>query len=118
MLLPSDYKALLEAHPFPPKSYAWNYLLVGDADLLISLARVRDVLPPHSFLIGADGGESLYFIDLSRDMSPVFEFDGETRKVTEKSPDLLAFVEKCREMAAESLRKAIEANNRRGPTKR
>jgi hypothetical protein len=44
-------------------------------------------------------------MDLSRDMSPIFEYDVETGKITEKSPDLLAFVQKCREMDEEMQRR-------------
>src|SRR5437867_2513021 len=69
IILPSDYKALLEGYPFPANTYISDYLLLGDADVLIAAARVFTWLPPNSFVIGRDGSESTYFIDLSRESS-------------------------------------------------
>ena|ERR1041384_8001648 len=111
--LPDDYKAFMRSYPFQSDSIASENIM-DDANWLIEATGTRHRLfPPHTFIIGTDGGESTYFLDLSRQPSPVFNFDLETRGITEESPDLQAFVNKCRESEAEVRRDEEEMERRK-----
>ena len=94
--LPSDYKSLMTAYPFPPESFAADCLLPDSADKLLEISRDRQKLPPNSFIIGDDSAEETYFIDVSREHSPVYVFDVETEKVREKAPSLADYIQHCR----------------------
>lgn len=95
--LPADYRSLMLAYPFPPESFSAEQLLPDSAATLLQLAGGSENLPPHSFIIGDDGGVETYFIDVSRQRSPVYVFQLETGKVQEEAPSLDAYVQKCRD---------------------
>jgi hypothetical protein len=99
--LPSDYTSLMAAYPFPSDSFAAESLLPNSADCILELAGARKSLPPNSFIIGNDGGEEVYFIDLTRHPSPVYVFELETGKAKEHAPHLDAYVHKCADAETE-----------------
>jgi hypothetical protein len=99
--LPGDYRSLMLDYPFPADSYTAECLLVNDPEALKELAAERDPLPPQSFIVGDDGGEELYFIDLTRASSPVYVFQLETGQVKEASPSLQAYVQACEQTERE-----------------
>ena len=111
--LPADYRALMLAYPFPPDSFSAECLLPDSADRLLELAGARENLPPHSFIIGDDGGEETYFIDVSRQPSPVYVFQLETGKVKEEAAGLDAYVQKCRDADDEIRRDQAEMARKR-----
>ena len=105
--LPKDYRALLQAYPFPPDSFTAEFAMPNDATHLIETNRERSTqaLPPHNrgrtvpsssyFEIGGDGGEESYLIDLAQQQSPVYVYDLETNELREAASDLQSFVEQC-----------------------
>jgi hypothetical protein len=99
--LPADYRSLMLAYPFPPDSLSADCLLPNSVDAVLDHADTGGTLPPHSFTIGGDGGEEIYFIDLSRQPSPVFVYDLETGKIKEEAPSLDAYVQQCRDTEEE-----------------
>jgi hypothetical protein len=102
--LPADYRSLMLSYPFPPDSFTAENMLPDNAARLLESAGGRDNLPPRSFIIGNDGGEEIYFIDTSRQQSPVFVFDLETGEIKEYAPTLEAYIQKCRDTDAQILR--------------
>ena len=95
--LPEDYRSLMTAYPFAPSSFTAEVLLPDSADWLLASAGLVNDLPANSFIIGGDGGEESYFIDVSRQRSPVFVFDLETGKVWQKASSLSVYVEQCKD---------------------
>ena len=65
-------------------------------------------LPPNSFVIGADGGEEVYFIDCSKDPSPVYVYELETGMTKVEAPNLDGYVQKCRDTELEIKRDEAE----------
>jgi hypothetical protein len=111
--LPNDYKSLMTAYPFPADSFSADCLLSDNADRLLEVSRGRQKLPPNSFIVGDDSGEETYFIDLSREHSPVHVFNVETGRMTEKFPSLEAYVQHCRKTDEELRRYAERVENRK-----
>ena len=111
--LPSDYKSLMTAYPFPPDSLSADCLLPDSVDSLLKISRSRQKLPPHSFVIGDDSADETYFLDVSQEHSPVFVFDVPTGKVRERFPSLVAYVEHCKETDGKLRRYAKLVENRK-----
>ncbi|HTL59033.1 MAG TPA: SMI1/KNR4 family protein [Candidatus Limnocylindrales bacterium] len=99
--LPKNYKALMANYPFAPDSFTEEFLLPNSVEGLPGSAAAGIKLPPSSFIIGTDGGEQVYFIDWSKESSPVYVFELETGRTKEEAPSLDAYVEKCRDMGLE-----------------
>jgi hypothetical protein len=105
--LPADYRALMQAYPFPPDSFTAEFVMPNDATRLIETNRERSTqsLPPYDrgatmpsssyFEIGGDGGEESYLIDLAQHQSPVYVYDLETDELREAASDLRSFVKQC-----------------------
>ncbi len=87
--VPPWYAATMLAYPFPPDSFANECLLPNDASRVIGLNREVSaaVGVAHSFFVGDDGGEELYFVDLDKPDSPVYVFQVETGKQEVKAID-------------------------------
>jgi hypothetical protein len=120
--LPEDYRALMEAYPFPPDSFTAEFVMPNNATHLIEINRERSTLskpkkgrsePPASYFeIGGDGGEERYLIDLSQAESPVYVYDLETDEVREAALELQSFVAQCA-AADEEIRRDEEFTARR-----
>ena len=92
--LPSDYRQLLLDYPFSEDSFATACMVIRDAEALINLNRGPDkhfvihhregrwVPGRNHFLIGNDGGEERYYLDLDDPRSTVFRFDLETGELS------------------------------------
>ncbi len=83
------YRATMLAYPFPANSFANEFLLPNDPNPILEHNQHSSVYPGigKQFVIGSDGGEEMYFIDLAADSSQVFTFDMETGKHTPKATD-------------------------------
>ena len=78
--LPEFYKSTMLIYPFPTDSFADEFLLPNNSLTIIEYNQPpcehTDIGQP--FVLGSDGGEELYFIDVSSGLSQVFVFDIET----------------------------------------
>ncbi len=111
--LPNDYRTLMTAYPFPADSFSADCLLPNSADRLLELSCARQKLPPHSFIIGDDSADETYFLDASREHSPIYVFDVESGKVRERFPSLDAYVQHCRKTDEELRRYAERVESRK-----
>jgi hypothetical protein len=100
VVLPADYKAVMQAYPIKLDSFT-EYMLLDGVDVMLEANRGCEFLPSQSVVIGSDCGEEMYFIDASRSSSPVFVYDIETRKISEFSPSIAVYVQKCEEIHEE-----------------
>ncbi len=92
--LPGDYQHLLLDYPFTEDSFATTCMVIHDANALLKLNSGPDVqfLSHHRkgrwspqknhFLIGNDGGEVRYYLDLNDPNCSVLKFDLETGELS------------------------------------
>ena len=109
--LPQPYASQLRSYPFSgdsyvAESYLWNdprVLIDSNTDLESIIGGAKADVDPHAhmFQIGSDGGEEIYLIDLRHPTSPIYVYDFERGSITEKCPDLEAWLMHCREAEAE-----------------
>jgi hypothetical protein len=106
--LPATYRALMCSYPFAEDHPAAENWLVPDPDRVLSLQfggyRTRNgpaPWPTHYVVVGNDGGEEAYVLDVSRDPSPVLVFELETGHFRSLAPDLDGFLALIREWHAE-----------------
>ncbi len=94
MLLPEYYRRTMLDYPFPANSFANEFLLPNDPEPIIDYNQGSGEHPGIGklFIIGSDGGEELYFVDLTADNSCVFTFDMETGKHTTKASDWMEYL--------------------------
>jgi len=87
--LPEFYRATMLTYPFPADSFANEFLLPSDPKSILGHNQHSGEYPVigKPFVIGSDGGEEMYFVDLATDSSQVFTFDIETGKHTTKAAD-------------------------------
>ena len=87
--LPEFYRATMLTYPFPADSFANEFLLPNDPKTILEYNQLSAEYPGigKPFMIGSDGGEEMYFVDLAADSSQVFTFDIETGKHTPKAAD-------------------------------
>jgi hypothetical protein len=111
--LPTDYKTLMTAYPFPADSFSADCLLPDSADRLLELSSDRQKLPPHSYIIGDDSADETYFLDASRESSPVYVFEVVSGKVSERFPNLEAYVRHCKKTDENLLRYAARVESRK-----
>jgi len=111
--LPNDYKRLMAAYPFPEDSFSADCLMPDNPDRLLEISRDRNKLPPHGFIIGDDSEYETYFLDTSREFSPVFAFDEQSGKVRERFPNLDAYVQHCEKTDKQINRYAKRTENRK-----
>ncbi len=111
--LPSDYRSVMTAYPFPPESFSADCLLPDSVDRLLEISSERQKLPPNSFIIGDDSADEIYFLDVTRAHSPVFVFDVPSGNVREEFPSFGAYVEDCKETDDELCRYAERVKSRK-----
>ena len=64
--LPSLYRKSLVEYPFPKDSFADEFMLPNDPNLVIE----QNAMLPHAdniIAVGSDGGEQIYFLQLNED---------------------------------------------------
>ncbi len=117
--LPDDYRRAMQNYTFGRDSFAFNDMLLDDAQMIINANRephdiLGDAPPTRDYLwIGGDGGEVYYYLDLRASPCPVHAFDLETRELTLFARDLDDYMAKCGEIDAE-----IEEDERRAAEKK
>jgi hypothetical protein len=107
--LPSEVRATLLAPPFGPSSDVIDIgLLETDAARLQELNEGHrgTVLPtgpwPHTaFVLGENGGEAAYVLDLSRVPAVIQEFSFETKAFTDHAPTWAAWLDRLAETERE-----------------
>ena len=106
--LPAEYRATMLAYPFPADSDAAEWSMPDDAARLHehnTLARQpssrKEPWPRTAFVIGEDGSEAVYVLDLSRQPAVVQEFSLETGHFTDLAPDWPAWLTRLREVQRE-----------------
>ena len=87
--LPEFYRATMLTYPFPANSFANEFLLPNDPIPILEYNQHSGEYPGIGklFVIGSDGGEEMYYVDLAADSSQVFTFDMEIGKHTPKAAD-------------------------------
>ena len=107
--LPTAYRSLMLAYPFGPESQAAELWLPADPDAVVgdtdrarrSFALQGQPWPRDFIIVGGDGGEALYVLDLSREPAPVLAFELETGNTRPLAPNVTAFAELLRAREAE-----------------
>ena len=122
--LPAPYRATMERYPFAAASQTAELALPDDATRIRELNEEyrRSTLPTGpwprtAFVIGEDGGESAYVLDLSRTPAVVQEYSFETSQFTDRTADWSAWVAELRadeqELAADEEFMAAAYRNRK-----
>jgi len=87
--LPEFYRSTMLSYPFSADSFAEEFLLPNNPQSILEYnqhsGEYTGIEKP--FVIGSDGGEEMYFIDLASDSSQVFSFDMEAGKHNVKAKD-------------------------------
>jgi len=87
--LPEFYRRTMLSYPFPVDSFAEEFLLTNDTESVLESnqhpSEYEGIGRP--FLVGSDGGEEIYFVDLAVNSSQVFTYEMETGKHVEKAKD-------------------------------
>lgn len=103
--LPAAYRATMERYPFAPDSEPAEWSLPDDAARIEALNLQHRRMqfrsgpwPETAFVIGEDGGEVAYVLDLARTPAVVQEFSLETGQFTDRTADWSAWLA---ELAAE-----------------
>jgi hypothetical protein len=112
--LPNDYRKLMVAYSFPEGSITADYLLLNSVDELLAISAKEKKLPAHSFVIGQDDEEGeAYFINSSRERSPVYVLSLDSNKVTERFSSLETYVQFCQKTDEKWLRYWEKIENRK-----
>lgn len=112
--LPEQYKSALHEYPFPADSVGQE-MLVSDAGWLLrrnrsdSRASIGGKRPKHPlpslseglFLIGTDGSELEYYLQLNGRTDAVMQYDLETHRSSEFAATFSQYLEKIRQIDAE-----------------
>jgi hypothetical protein len=97
--LPTDYKALLLDYPAELPSVVKGYALVDHPELIkdqnenVRAGPLWGVKwPLNYFVVGDDGSGNLFYLDTTKNPSPVFVFDHEDRAFREEAPSIAKWV--------------------------
>jgi len=113
--LPADYQHLLVNHPFPDDSTAAACMVIRNVEVLIHINKNRSrhfrimnlqragkwVPQQHHFLIGTDGGETQYYLDLLDPGCAVLGFDLETGAMSPYAQGMAGYRAKIEEVDRE-----------------
>src|SRR5258708_7825942 len=111
--LPLDYHRLLLDYPFSEDSFATACMVIRDAELLIKINQGPDmhfaihhrkgrwVPQKNHFLIGNDGGEEQYYLDLDDQKSTVFRFGLETGELSPYAIGIADYIAKIHQIDRE-----------------
>lgn len=108
IILPEDYREVMHVYPKELEAVA-EYELLNDHQQLIGMnVNTRSYGPGIAgwrdsfFIIGTDGGEEMYFLDMSRGRSPVFCLAVENHVISERASSLAEFLQMLIEEHIES----------------
>lgn len=96
--LPGDLRQLYEQYPFASGSWAADFAMPDDPELLVqwntpdSGAKTFGLDPAASLQIGGDGGESLYYALFDGPRTAIVEADLETGATSRVAEDLSRWV--------------------------
>lgn len=85
--LPEFYKKTIQSYPFPKESFANEFLLPDEKNTIIENNDSTIIDKKNIFVVGSDGGEEYYYINLTKETSEVYLFDLEEKKSKVKSPN-------------------------------
>jgi hypothetical protein len=123
--LPEQYSQLLVDYPFSEDSFGTTCMVIRDADALIDLNRGRSahfmihhregrwVPQKNHFMIGSDGGEEQFYLDLDDPGGAVLKFDLETGELTPYARDIAEFKERIYQIDRD-----IDADEKRAEERR
>ena len=122
--LPQSYKAVQLSYPFGPSSFGSLCMLVDNADAIIDMNKgpgLHELMHGEAgaprdgtyLMIGNDGGEEEYFLDISQADGPVMVFDLESGELSEFARDIKHYVDRVHEIDAEIDTQEREAEERR-----
>ena len=123
--LPEDYQQLLINYPFAEDSFATTCMVIRDAEALIDVNRShtthflihhregRWVPQKNHFMIGNDGGEEQYYLDLDDSECTVFRFDLETGELSTYAKGIADFKAKINQVDRE-----VEEDEKRAAERR
>jgi len=101
--LPASFRSTALSYPFPPDSFADEFMLPNRPRDVIDLnkagAAVADIDRP--FFVGSDGGEEWYFVDASQPESPVYVYELETGRHRVLVGSWAAYLDHIRDAHAE-----------------
>ncbi len=93
--LPDYYKSTILQYPYPKDSFADEFLLPNNPDVVVENNNdclIEDTKDATPFIIGNDGGEELYYINVKDKKSNIYVYYLEIKKSEVKSdtwPDYL-----------------------------
>jgi hypothetical protein len=97
--LPAEYLELQRHYPFDPESMAAELWLFPDPEQVERLTRTYQAdgwdgqpWPPDWLVIGSDGGEELYVLDVGTQPATVRALELETGRIKVLAPSLAAWV--------------------------
>ena len=93
--LPEYYCSTMLNYPFADDSFAAEFLLPNDPEQILEYNQDSYEYPGVGklFVIGGDGGEDSYFIDLADNSSQVFTFDMESDTHTSTAANWSEYIE-------------------------
>jgi hypothetical protein len=112
--LPAEYQQLLVSYPFSDDSSATACMVIRDPAALINVNRTHDthfmihhragrwVPQKNHFMIGNDGGEARYYLDLNDPECTVFRFDLETGQLSPYAKGIAEYRARIEEMDRET----------------
>ena len=85
-------------YPFSDDSFADEFLLPKDVDRILenNQGATEYLKIAKPFVVGSDGGEETYFIDLASDVSRVFTFDLEIGRYEQTASDWKEYLAQIR----------------------
>ena len=108
LALPAAYRAAMLAYPFPPTHEAAELWMPDDAALVIEMNRpgaerrlAGTPWPSHLVVIGSDGGEEDFVVDVREAAAPVLAHERESGEVRALAPDFAAWLAMLREWQEE-----------------
>jgi hypothetical protein len=125
--LPDVYRSTMQSYPFDSDDFPYGCMLPDNAEWVINANRGPDThfmlhhrkgrwVPSRDhLLIGTDGGEEYYYIDLQRDPPPVMRFDLESGELSMFCDNLNRYLSMCRGVdakIAEGERQATEGGTK------
>src|SRR5687767_3103523 len=108
MSLPAAYRAAMLDYPFPPTHDAAQLWMPDDAAIVMEI-NVRPSerrlagkpWPTYLVLIGSDGGEEDFVLDVQAPAAPVFAYERESGDVRALAPNFAAWLAMLRDWQAE-----------------
>ena len=111
--LPAPYRAAMLDYPFPPNHQAAELWMPDSAAIVLEMNRpiperrlAGKAWPSHLVLIGSDGGEEDFVLDVHAPSAPVLAYERESGNVRALAPDFAAWLALLQEWESEVERDA------------